>query len=199
MSYSLARYVSSEAPDGLALVQGLLNTRGIGEKAVDLLADQRTANRWLREATAAWARKTGRDVAVETAKTVAEPLDRASLVALVKLRNEVLSYVTGEVVTSGPASLSLLRGETGDLRLEADGVGIARATSTVWLEIFLAQQNGTLRRLKLCRNQSCGSAFYDRSKNSSAVWHDVGTCGNRANLKASRARRRMGAPATIGR
>ena len=38
-----------------------------------------------------------------------------------------------------------------------------------------------------------GFAFYDRSRNNGRVWHDVHTCGNVANLRASRARRRAGA------
>jgi predicted RNA-binding Zn ribbon-like protein len=39
----------------------------------------------------------------------------------------------------------------------------------------------------------CPCAFYDRSRNNSRVWHDVRTCGNVANLRASRARRRAAA------
>ncbi|MGV9881539.1 CGNR zinc finger domain-containing protein [Streptomyces sp. NPDC003006] len=46
------------------------------------------------------------------------------------------------------------------------------------------------RRLKTCRNPLCRVAFYDRSRNNSGVWHDVKTCGNAANLRAYRARRR---------
>ncbi|MGY3230346.1 putative RNA-binding Zn ribbon-like protein [Luteibacter sp. HA06] len=33
-------------------------------------------------------------------------------------------------------------------------------------------------------------AFQNRSKNASAVWHDVRVCGNAINLRASRARHR---------
>ncbi|WP_230981726.1 CGNR zinc finger domain-containing protein [Mycobacterium malmoense] len=44
--------------------------------------------------------------------------------------------------------------------------------------------------MKRCRNHRCASTFYDRSKNNSGVWHSVKTCGNAANLRASRARRR---------
>jgi predicted RNA-binding Zn ribbon-like protein len=40
-------------------------------------------------------------------------------------------------------------------------------------------------RVKLCR-----SAFHDGSRNGSGVWHNVRTCGNTADLRASRARRR---------
>lgn len=46
------------------------------------------------------------------------------------------------------------------------------------------------RRLKQCHNPDCRSTFYDRSKNTSGVWHSVKVCGNAANLRASRARRR---------
>ena len=36
------------------------------------------------------------------------------------------------------------------------------------------------------------AAFYDESRNSSRVWHDVKVCGNPVNARASRARRRAG-------
>lgn len=70
------------------------------------------------------------------------------------------------------------------------GSGAAWAASAVWSEILLAQLDGAWSRLKLCRNEDCASAFYDTSRNNSGVWHDVRTCGNAANLRASRARRR---------
>jgi predicted RNA-binding Zn ribbon-like protein len=59
-------------------------------------------------------------------------------------------------------------------------------------EIFRAQATGAWRRLKVCRNVACSGAFYDLSRNNSRVWHDVHRCGNIANLRASRARRRAG-------
>ncbi|MFF1285457.1 CGNR zinc finger domain-containing protein [Streptomyces sp. NPDC058299] len=43
--------------------------------------------------------------------------------------------------------------------------------------------------MKTCRNPACGEAFYDRSRNGTRVWHDMKTCGNALNLRASRARR----------
>jgi len=78
----------------------------------------------------------------------------------------------------------------GVLRLEPAGRGWHRLAALVWTQVFLAQQADTWRRLKLCRNPPCNSAFYDRSRNNSAVWHDVKVCGNAANLRASRARRK---------
>ena len=67
--------------------------------------------------------------------------------------------------------------------------------SALWSEALLAQQAGTWSRLKLCHNAQCRTAFYDTSRNNSGVWHDVSTCGNSANLRAFRERRRI---TTIG-
>jgi predicted RNA-binding Zn ribbon-like protein len=63
--------------------------------------------------------------------------------------------------------------------------------SAVWAEVLLAQRAGTWARLKLCREPACASAFYDMSRNNSGVWHDVRVCGNAANLRASRLRRKQ--------
>jgi predicted RNA-binding Zn ribbon-like protein len=51
----------------------------------------------------------------------------------------------------------------------------------------------TWHRLKICRNDRCAVSFYDRSRNSNAVWHDSRKCGNATYLRASRARKRQGA------
>jgi hypothetical protein len=55
--------------------------------------------------------------------------------------------------------------------------------------IYTAQLTGTWSRLKVCRNPECRVAFWDQSRNTSAVWHDSRTCGNLANLHSHRARR----------
>ena len=87
---------------------------------------------------------------------------------------------------SGSFALS----DTGEVRLEPAGSGWRWMASALCSEILLSQQHDTWRRIKTCHNHQCGSAFYDRSKNNSGVWCDVKTCGNAANLRASRARRR---------
>ena len=63
--------------------------------------------------------------------------------------------------------------------------------SAIWAQVLLAQADGTWPRLKLCRREACGSAFYDLSRNNSGVWHDVRTCGNVVNLRASRLRKKQ--------
>lgn len=167
------RYRLRAAPGGLALVQDLLNTRAITPYGADLLADLDAARAW--------------------AQAVApEPdLTEADLPRLRRLREAVAAAVEGEPLPralTAPATLAL----TPDGTVEVRAAGLAGA---VLREILLAQQAGTWRRLKLCREPRCRSAFYDASRNVSAVWHDVRTCGNAANLRASRARRRSPASA----
>ena len=181
---SLARYVSATAPGGLALVQGLLNTRSTASGFPDLLDDESTAEAWLNQGLREWGELAGSDPIDQT-------VSQRGLVELRELRARVRSYVQGEragVHIDEP--ISVVSNEDGTLRTQPTGSGIRWVESAVWGAVLMAQDRDTLRRLKLCRNELCGSAFYDRSKNNSGVWHDVHVCGNAANLRASRARRK---------
>jgi hypothetical protein len=123
----------------------------------------------------------------------AEPptLDDADLSRLRALRDTIAKMVAGEPPDQTAAvSATFALSDTGEVRLEPSGGGWRWLASALWAEIMLGQQDGTWRRVKRCHNHTCGSTFYDRSKNNSGVWHDVKTCGNVANLRASRARRR---------
>jgi hypothetical protein len=180
---SLARYVSSTAPGGLALAQGLLNTRATASGATDLLDDDTTARNWLAEGLAEWGERTGSEV----------PPVEASAVELAVLRQRVRRYIEGERFAVD-VPITIVSTGDGSLRTQPTGAGIDWVSSAVWGGILVAQDAGRLQRLKLCRNEVCGSAFYDRSKNMSGVWHDVHVCGNAANLRASRARRRPTRP-----
>jgi len=83
-----------------------------------------------------------------------------------------------------------MRVNEGQLALIAEGAGWCQVAGTVLSDILVAQQNGQWPRLKACRNPLCSVVFYDSSKNQSRVWHNTSICGNRINLRASRARQR---------
>jgi predicted RNA-binding Zn ribbon-like protein len=83
--------------------------------------------------------------------------------------------------------------EHGAIHAEPRGTGWRQVASLALMEAYQAQCTDTLRRLKSCRNTRCLAAFYDRSRNNSGVWHDVRVCGNAANLRNYRARKRAGA------
>lgn len=166
-----ARLNLGPAPSELALAQELLNTRAVGGHVPDLLDDEADAAAWL--------------------DAVGLPTDAAhELDALRALRDEVLAVVRGDGGSGLEASARLTVGEGGRVEVEPSGPAVARLTAEVLIGLSFAQLSGTRQRLKVCRNTECASAFYDRSRNGSGVWHDVRTCGNAANLRAYRARKR---------
>jgi predicted RNA-binding Zn ribbon-like protein len=49
---------------------------------------------------------------------------------------------------------------------------------------------GTWERLKICANDECRWAFYDRSKNRAGRWCTMAVCGNRTKTRVYRERHR---------
>jgi len=180
------RYKLAPAPGGLGLVQDFLNTVAIGESGPDLLTDTAHAGAWAAGAVGTWSASRGLDVQPPA-------LSDADVSKLRALRDTIAKLVAGEPPTgqaAGAVSASLVLSGTGDVRLEPTGSGWRWLASALWAEILLSQRDGTWRRIKRCHNHGCAATFYDRSKNHSGVWCNVKTCGNAANLRASRARRR---------
>ncbi|MFJ6727143.1 MULTISPECIES: CGNR zinc finger domain-containing protein [unclassified Streptomyces] len=211
---SRAPFPIAMGPGGLALVQDFLNTGPASEPPVaDLLADRESAQRWLDAALDCWSRTTG--LAAETVR-LAEG-DAELLLALRTAVREALhardlapgggpsagspptaataatpassvASAVGPLAVAGEVALRV--GVDGAVTAQPSGTGRTRLVSLLLLEAFQAQGRDTWRRVKVCRNARCPVAFYDRSPNASRVWHDVATCGNRANLRSFRERRR---------
>ena len=189
-NYASQRYGTSIAPDGLRLTQELANTIGVAKSAhgQDLLGDTATAQEWLDTQLAAWAERQG------TAAPRIE-LTTRSLRQLQQLRDRVRVLLRGGA--DGPAGMPVT---AVDLAVTADGSaltprgdGLAWLTGAVAIELHLAGPAGQRHRLKVCRNERCGVTFHDQSKNNSRAWHDVSTCGNKANVRAYRERQREAA------
>jgi len=180
------RFGLAPAPGGLGLVQDFLNTAAIEGYGPDLLADSALARDWIAGAVRTWS-------AARELDAQPPPLGDADVARLRALRDTIAGLVDGKPPARGgpgPVVASLALPETGQVRLEPAGTGWRWLASALWGEILLSQHDGSWRRIKRCHNPRCASTFYDRSKNNSGVWHDVKTCGNAANLRASRARRR---------
>jgi CGNR zinc finger len=187
------RFGIAPAPGGVALVQDFLNTKAI-QAHPDLLADPKSAQSWVTHAIRAWSMTRGDDAHPPTLT----PTDVTKLHAL---RATIAGLITGTVSGSpgiGPVPASFALSDSSDVRLDPAGIGWRWLASALCGEILLSQQAGTWRRLKQCHNPDCRSTFYDRSKNNSGVWHNVKVCGNAANLRASRARRRQHSDSTAG-
>ena len=186
-----ARHGVREAPAGLALVQELLNTRATMAYGPDLLGQQDDAQRWLTDTLATWSR-----VAALPAPVLL--LSSTDMRSLRRLRstfeNVILAGGANQPEGTLPPAdvpVSLVPDADGWVRIVPTGRGTRWLASALWAEALLAQQAGLWPRLKLCHNIDCRTAFFDASRNNSGVWHDVSTCGNTANLRAFRERRRL--------
>ncbi len=77
----------------------------------------------------------------------------------------------------------------GDAHVVSDAEGVDGALGRLLAIVHDAIHDGTWDRLKVCPADDCQVAFYDRSRNHSAVWCDMAVCGNRAKARGYRARK----------
>jgi len=190
-----ARYELDPAPGGLGFVHDLLSTAPAGKpRQPDLIADQVPAQDWLDAAFAGWAAVSGRTPGSVT-------LTARDTAALRAFRNALRRQMTlpADGADGRPLlphlAVTLRPDSSGRVQAEPRGNGWQAVAALALIEIFQAQHDGTWQRLKICRNQRCEGAFYDRSRNNSGVWHNVRVCGNQANLRAYRVRQRSGGTA----
>ena len=175
------------APGRLELVREFVNTRDV-EEGTDELSDVAAAVSWLRS-------KQLGDEGEELSGA-----DRERLIAVREaLRDLLLANNAGDPAPA--AALKVLNEGTQDvalgLRFEAEGAelvsacgGANAALAEILGVVHAAMRDGTWERLKACPAPDCLWAFYDRSRNRSATWCQMGECGNRSKARAFRARRR---------
>lgn len=184
-----ARYRLAGAPGELGLVQDFLNTIEEGTVAPpDLLASLASAQAWADTVLAVWSSLGGAEW-TQQLPAMTEG-DRQHLVDVRKRLYESLYEPTASSTRTEIDELVRLSVTAGRVQIVPVGRGWAQFASALVLICHRAQLAGELRRLKTCRNPVCDVVFYDRSKNNRAVWHDVRLCGNRANVRAHRARAR---------
>src|ERR1700743_338183 len=98
--------------------------------------------------------------------------------ALKQLRAAVRDLLGNHPVSAEAVSAPLRASMTdGRFELVPQGTGVNWVRSAVSAELLLAQEHDLLRRFKVCRNETCIVAFYDRSKSNTRIWHDMARCG----------------------
>ena len=75
-------------------------------------------------------------------------------------------------------------------RLHTEVDGVRGAIGTILGTAFLADLDGTFHRLRECQDPTCPTVFYDRSKNHTAKWCSMASCGNRNKVRKFRERER---------
>jgi predicted RNA-binding Zn ribbon-like protein len=175
------------APGELELVRQFLNTYDV-EEGIDQVSTPERLRAWL----AAQGLEAGPLGRADVERAIAM---RESLRALTLANNgeplELGAIAALNSVAAG-AHLMVRFDDRGDTVLEPAGEGAEAALGELLAIVFRAVADGTWRRLKACRDDTCQWAFYDRSKNRSATWCSMEGCGNRAKARAYRARHRSG-------
>jgi predicted RNA-binding Zn ribbon-like protein len=73
-------------------------------------------------------------------------------------------------------------------RLEPQADGVDGALGRLLAAVAGAMADGSWRRFKACREETCRWVFVDRARNRSRHWCSMEVCGNRAKARAFRAR-----------
>ena len=179
--------MSNPAPGRLETVRAFVNTLDIDD-AIEELATPADLGRWLAEHEllgGAGAVDAG-DEDVRHAVRLREAL-RAHLVAH---HGDPLDPAAARVLDDAACRAGLTLRFTGDgeTAYEPAASGVDGALGRLLAIIKAAIDDGTWQRLKVCPADTCQWAFYDASRNRSAVWCDMRVCGNRAKVRGYRER-----------
>ena len=184
--------MSNPAPGPLETVRAFVNTLDI-EEGVDRLTGPAELAQWLAEQGLA-------DDAAANLRATAGDLRHA--VALREaLRAHLLAHhdqplPDGAAATLDAAArrarLTLRFTGSDETTLAPAADGVDGALGRLLAIVARAIEDGTWQRLKLCPADTCQWAFYDASRNRSAVWCDMRVCGNRAKVRGFRERTRAG-------
>jgi predicted RNA-binding Zn ribbon-like protein len=184
----LADDESKPAPGPLLRVQALVNTVEL-PTGPDRLADPGEARPWLIN-NGLMAAATGLgDADLQMLRDVREAL-RALLV-----RNgggpspTEAELAPLRAVAAGGAARAEFDAD-GAVRLAAVGDTLAERLVELVLIVRDAQRDGSWARLKVCANDECRWAFYDRSRNHGGTWCEMSACGNKLKNREFRARRK---------
>ncbi|MBA2316688.1 MAG: CGNR zinc finger domain-containing protein [Euzebyales bacterium] len=176
----------AEAPGGLEVVRRFVNTRNV-EDGTDDLADI--------DGLAAFCREHG---LAEDGEVTGADHDRAVRLREA-LRRVLVIHDGGPPDPEAVADLNQLAADAPLVtRLDDDAAvtlvpaaeGGGAVLARVLALVHAAEVDGTFARLKVCPADDCLSAFYDQSRNRSRTWCSMEVCGNRAKVRAYRARDR---------
>jgi predicted RNA-binding Zn ribbon-like protein len=179
----------NEAPGELELVRQFVNTLDV-EEGTDELDGPHSLLGWLS------------GVGLIDDEAIADEEDLKRALALREGIRSLLLANNGEGIE--PADLRELDRVAGSVnlrvRFDEDAVatlgpassGVSAALGHILAAVVRATDEGIWGRLKICSNDACQWAFYDRSRNRSGKWCTMEVCGNRMKARAFRQRQGTG-------
>jgi predicted RNA-binding Zn ribbon-like protein len=181
------------APDELDHIRQFVNTLDL-ETLEDKIAEPDGAQEWFTSRQLLAAHETLSAADVRQAQEMREALRKL----LLAHNGAPLDGAAVDAVNNAAKSAELVVrfDEHADAELVPVRPGIDGALGRLIAIVYHAMSEGTWERLKACPEERCEWAFYDWSKNRSATWCDMATCGNRAKARAYRQRRQRGSATT---
>jgi predicted RNA-binding Zn ribbon-like protein len=175
----------NEAPGGLELVRRFVNTRDIEEGSEELDSP---------ESLLTWFAGMG----LLDNEAAAEERDLERALALREGIRALLLANNGEEIETvhirelnraiGNVCLTVRFDDDGRATLKPASSGVSAALGRILATVVRATEEGSWGRLKICPNDACQWAFYDRSKNRSGKWCTMEVCGNRMKARTFRQR-----------
>jgi len=183
--------MSNPAPGVLELVRAFVNTVDF-EESTDVLSEPDELVAWLAEHDLLGGEPPPRASAGDLRRAI--ELREALRAHLIAHHGDPLAPGAAEALdaASRRARLTVRFDATDKTRVEPDATGVDGAIGRLLAIVAEAIDDGTWQRLKACPAQTCQWAFYDASRNRSAVWCDMRVCGNRAKVRGFRERTRGG-------
>jgi predicted RNA-binding Zn ribbon-like protein len=176
---------SNPAPGELELVRAFINTWDADDDREDVPGPAELRD-WLVEHDLLDARAHVTTADHRRAIVVREAL-RAVLLANAGLDLDPSAAPALDEAARG-ARLGVRFDEHAHVHTAPDAGGVAGALGRLLAIVAAAQEEGTWSRLKACLADDCQWAFFDLSRNRSAVWCDMKICGNRRKVRSYRER-----------
>jgi hypothetical protein len=142
-------------------------------------------------AIACWLRSTeliGGDVVLSDTDVTWAQAIRDALVDKVRQNMGATPGADSDRCLNDAAAETGLRPRFDEPRLVPTVDGVRGAIGHLLGVAFLAELDGSWHRFRLCADPTCTTVLYDRSKNHSAKWCSMQTCGNRNKVRAFRRR-----------
>ena len=180
----------NEAPDELELVRRFVNTQDIEEGSEELDSPDSLLG-WF----------VGMGLLNEDGATADEKDLERGLALREGIRSLLLANNGEEVAAARISELNhLIESVCLRVRFDEDGIptlkpdssGVSAALGRILATVVRATDEGIWGRLKVCSNDACQWAFYDRSKNRSGKWCTMEVCGNRMKARTFRQRQASG-------
>jgi predicted RNA-binding Zn ribbon-like protein len=184
-----ARFVADHqhvAPGRLELIRAFVNTRHV-ENGTDAIATPQSLTDWLTAQQLLGPTVAAGQEDVDHALALREAL-RAALLANHDQLPPPAAAVAELNAAARRASMELVLQPQGTWLAQPTAGGIDAAIGSIVSAVAEAMPGEEWRRLKICANDLCQWAFYDRSRSRARRWCSMDVCGNRVKQQTWRNR-----------